>query len=187
VDSLVQDDHPVALVYRRNSVIISNRQPVAQFFQSGHENRTADAPFQQFFWRPGWHFACCGMGQDVKMANELPTPDALRYLDADHVEHPSGTFAGVTVCSQDDQQLGSISGVLVEPTTRRIRYFVVKRGGLLPRRYLLAADTPAVLEASDQQLRILSNVDDLERFEAQQVAPFSEEDAVTAMFAHPAA
>jgi hypothetical protein len=121
------------------------------------------------------------------MANELPTPDALRYLDADHVEHPSGTFAGVTVRSQDDQQLGSISGVLVEPTTRRIRYFVVKRSGLLSRRYMLAADTPAVLEANDQQLRILSNVDDLERFEAQQVAPFSEEDAVTAMFAHPAA
>ncbi|MBW8868699.1 MAG: hypothetical protein JF610_15470 [Acidobacteria bacterium] len=63
----------------------------------------------------------------------------------------------------------------------------MKRGGLVPRRYLLAADTPAVLEANDRQLRILSNVDDLERFEAQPVAPFSEEDAVTAMFAHPAA
>ena len=57
---------------------------------------------------------------------------------------------GSTVCSQDDQKLGSISGVLVEPTSRRVRYFVVKRGGLLPRRYMLAADIPAVLEANDQ-------------------------------------
>jgi hypothetical protein len=126
-------------------------------------------------------------GQDVQMANELPRADALRYLDADHVEHPSGTFAGVTVYSQDDQKLGSISGVLVEPTSRRIRYFVVQRSGLLPRHYMLAADTPAVLEANDRTLRILSNMDDLERFDAQRVEPFSEEDAITAMFSHPAA
>jgi len=122
------------------------------------------------------------------MVNEQPRPDALRYLDADHVQHPSGTFAGVTVLSQDDQKLGAISGVLVEPASRRIRYFVVeRRGALLPRRYMLAADTPAVLEAGDRKLRILSLVDDLERFDARLVERFSEEDAITAMFAHPAA
>src|SRR3954466_2749902 len=122
------------------------------------------------------------------MANELPTPDALRYLDADHVEHPSGTFAGVTVCSQDDENLGAISGVLVEPASRRVRYFVVERTvALFPRRYMLAADTPAVLEANNQTLRILSNVDHLERFDARRVERFSEEDAITAMFSHPAA
>lgn len=122
------------------------------------------------------------------MANEQPRPDALRYLDADHVQHPSGTLAGVTVCSSDDEQLGAISGVLVEPSSRRVRYFVVERRvAMLQRRYVLAADTPAVLEAGDQKLRILSNIDDLERFDARQVEPFSEEDAITAMFSHPAA
>lgn len=122
------------------------------------------------------------------MANEQTRPDTLRYLDADHVQHPSGTLAGVTVCSSDDQALGAISGVLVEPASRRVRYFVVERRvALLPRRYVLAADTPAVLEADDQKLRILSNVDDLERFDARQVERFSEEDAITAMFSHPAA
>jgi len=122
------------------------------------------------------------------MANEQTRPDTLRYLDADHVQHPSGTLAGVTVCSSDDQALGAISGVLVEPASRRVRYFVVERRvALLPRRYVLAADTPAVLEADDQKLRILSDVDDLERFDARQVERFSEEDAITAMFSHPAA
>jgi hypothetical protein len=122
------------------------------------------------------------------MTNEQPRPDTLRYLDADQVKHPSGTLAGVTVCSADDQKLGAISGVLVEPASRRVRYFVVERRvALLPRRYMLAADTPAVLEPGDQKLRILSNVDDLERFDARQVERFSEEDAITAMFAHPAA
>ena len=122
------------------------------------------------------------------MANEQPRQDTLRFLDADHVKHPSGTLAGVTVCSQDDQALGAISGVLVEPASRRVRYFVVKRRvALLPRSYMLAADTPAVLEAGDQKLRILSNIDDLERFDARQVERFSEEDAITAMIAHHAA
>lgn len=123
------------------------------------------------------------------MANEQPQRDVtLRYLDADQVTHPSGSLAGVTVCSSDDQALGAISGVLVEPASRRVRYFVVERRvALLPRRYVLAADTPAVLEADDQKLRILSNVDDLERFDARRVERFSEEDAITAMFAHPAA
>ena len=122
------------------------------------------------------------------MANDQARPDALRYLDADQVKHPSGTLAGVTVCSPDDQTLGAISGVLVEPASRRVRYFVVdRRVALLPRRYMLAADTPAVLEAEDQKLRILSNIDDLERFDARQVERFSEEDAITAMFSQPAA
>src|SRR3954469_3720529 len=97
------------------------------------------------------------------MADEELRSDDLRYLDADHVQHPSGTFAGVTVCSQDDEKLGAISGVLVEPPSRRVRYFVVEpMVGLLPRRYILAADTPAVLEADNQTLRILTNVDELE-------------------------
>ena len=122
------------------------------------------------------------------MANDQARPDSLRYLDADQVQHPSGTLAGVTVCSSDDETLGAISGVLVEPASRRVRYFVVDRGlRLLSRRYMLAADTPAVLEAEDQKLRILSNVDDLEQFDARQVERFSEEDAITAMFAQPAA
>ena len=30
--------------------------------------------------------------------------ETLRYLDADHVEHPSGTFAGHMLCSQDDEK-----------------------------------------------------------------------------------
>ena len=78
------------------------------------------------------------------MPLELPRPDSLRYLDADHVQHPLGTLAGWTVYSQADDKLGVISGVLLEPASRRIGTYVVERRvALLPRRYLLAADTPA--------------------------------------------
>jgi hypothetical protein len=122
------------------------------------------------------------------MSKELNGSDALRYLDADHVKHPSGTFADLTIFSPDDHKLGAISGVLVEPATRRIRYFVVeRRTALVPRRYILAADMPAVLEAYDGKLRILATEDDLERFDARKIERYSEEDAITAMFSQPAA
>jgi hypothetical protein len=114
--------------------------------------------------------------------------DTLRYLDAEQVEHPSGTFAGHTLCSQDDENIGAITGMLVEPATRRVRYFVVERSGLLKsRRYLFPADSSPVLRAGDRKLCVLAKADDLERFDARQVEPFSEEDAITAIFARPAA
>jgi hypothetical protein len=122
------------------------------------------------------------------MASELIGLDTLRYLDADHVKHPSGTFAGVVLCSRDSEPLGAISGVLVEPASRRVRYYVVERRTvLMPRRYVLAADTPAVLDSNGGKLHVLATADDLERFDARQVERFSDEDAITAMFARPAA
>jgi hypothetical protein len=121
------------------------------------------------------------------MPNELSQPDGLRYLDADHVKHPSGTFAGLTLYGGDDHKLGAISGVLVEPASRRVRYFVVERRiALFPRKYILRADTQAVLDADDHKLRVLATEEDLERFDAH-VERFSDEDAITAMFARPAA
>jgi hypothetical protein len=114
--------------------------------------------------------------------------ETLRYLDADQVEHPSGTFAGHMLCSQDDEKLGAITGMLVEPATRRVRYFVIQRSGVLQRRrYLLPADSSPVLRADDRKLCVLANADDLERFDARLVERFSDEDAITAIFASPAA
>jgi PRC-barrel domain protein len=114
--------------------------------------------------------------------------DTLRYLDAGQVEHPSGTFAGHMLCSQDDEKLGAITGMLVEPSTRRVRYFVIERSSLLrQRRYLLPADSLPVLHADDRTLCVLAKADDLERFDARQIERFSDEDAITAIFARPAA
>ena len=114
--------------------------------------------------------------------------DTLRYLDANCVEHPSGTFAGHVLCSQDDEKLGAITGMLVEPSTRRVRYFVIERSSILKqRRYLLPADSLPVLRADDHKLCVLAKADDLERFDARQVERFSEDDAITAIFANPAA
>lgn len=122
------------------------------------------------------------------MTTESPNsrPMELRYLEAGHVEHPSGTMLGVKMCTMDDEHLGSLDGVLVEPASRRIRYFVVERPSVYKsRRYLLAADTLATLD--ERTLRVEANAVDLERFDARTVQPFSDLDLVTAMFASPAA
>jgi hypothetical protein len=123
------------------------------------------------------------------VTNELTgQTDTLRYLDADHVNHPSGTFAGVTLWSEEDEKLGVIAGVLVDPSTRRVQYFVIERRSVLrPRRYLLPVDSLPVLDADDRKLRVHAKAADLQHYDGRFVEPFSDEDAITAMFAIPAA
>jgi hypothetical protein len=123
------------------------------------------------------------------VTNELTgQTGTLRYLDADHVSHPSGTFAGVTLWSEQDEKLGVIVGVLVEPATRSVQYFVIeRRAALLARRYLLPADSLPVFDADDRKLRVRARADDLQRYDGRLVEPFSDDDAITAMFASPAA
>jgi len=112
----------------------------------------------------------------------------LRYVEATQVEHPLGTLAGLSMCTEEDEKLGSLEGVLVEPASRRVRYFVVERPKMLGRRrYLLAADTPASIEAGGGKLRVMAHAEDLERFDSRSVQNFSDEDLISAMFGHPAA
>lgn len=116
-------------------------------------------------------------------------PD-LCYLDAQNVELLPGRLAGLEVCTRDDEKLGDIDGVLIEPSARRVRYFVVKPSGWLPRgRYLVPIDNVASVERDRNVLRIESAADELPRetFKPNAVRPFNDEDVVTVMFAPTAA
>lgn len=110
--------------------------------------------------------------------------EALRYLDAAHVVHPNGTLAGVQICTDDDEPLGAIGGVLLEPLQRRVRYFVVERPAILKkRRYLVSADHPAILNSDKGTIRIDSIDELIERFDPSSVARFSDDDVVDTIFA----
>jgi len=114
----------------------------------------------------------------------------LCYLEADNVELPAGTLAGLQLCSRDDQSLGALDGVLIEPATRRVRYFVVKRDGWLRRgRYLLPLEMPARVDREHNVLHLEAAAGDLRRedFDAGSIRAFSDEDVVTVMFATTAA
>lgn len=114
----------------------------------------------------------------------------LCYLDAKRVESPAGSLAGLALCSRDDQALGNVEGVLIDPARRRVRYFVVKSPGLLRReRYLLPMPDSLSIEEDRQVIRIDQPAAEVPRhtFDAKAVRPFTDEDAITAMFAPHAA
>lgn len=121
------------------------------------------------------------------MGNVVNTDDAgaLRYLDATAVECPAGTLEGLSLVSQDDEALGVIDGVLINPETRQLKYFVVDRHRMANRRrYLVSADTPAVMLHEDRALRldIPSEAIERQRFDARAVSRFSDDDLLTALF-----
>ena len=108
----------------------------------------------------------------------------LRYLDAGHVEHPTGTLEGLSVCTEENQPLGCLDGVLIEPSTRRVRYFVVDPTEPSQERCMLAADAPVVLDIRGRTLRVGPGAD-MEPLQDSQ--PFSDEDVMTALFRNTAA
>lgn len=114
-----------------------------------------------------------------------PAPDAeaLRYLDAVHVMYPNGTLAGVQICTGNDEPLGAIGGVLLEPLQRRVRYFVIERSAMLKkRRYLVPADRDAILDTDNRTIQIDSDDELIERFDPESVRRFSDEDLVDTIF-----
>ncbi|MGB2715222.1 MAG: PRC-barrel domain-containing protein [Vicinamibacterales bacterium] len=122
------------------------------------------------------------------MSNEVNTDnaDSLRYLDANAVECPVGKLEGLSLFTQDDEPIGRINGVLIDPAKRQIRYYVVDGSRLFyRRRYLVPADSPAVVVPEHNALRMEVPSDSVERhrFDARAVQRFSDDDLLTAMFA----
>ena len=110
----------------------------------------------------------------------------LCYLEASKVEGPGGDLAGLTVQTHANETLGTLDGVLIDPSQRRLRYFVVGTPGLLRRkRYLLSADVPVRVEPERHRLRVDAADADAalsDEFDLRTVRPFSSEDAIDAMF-----
>jgi hypothetical protein len=121
------------------------------------------------------------------MGNKVSTAEteSLRYLEANAVDCPTGKLEGLSVISQDDEALGVVSGVLIDPVTRQLRYFVVRAARLFNRRrYLVSADAPAVMLTNDKTLRVEQPFDNIERhrFDSRAVPRFSDDDLLTALF-----
>jgi hypothetical protein len=114
----------------------------------------------------------------------------LRYLDAHCVKYPLGTLAELDVCTKDDEKLGTIEGILIDPASRRVRYYVLgSQGWFRARRYLLAADAPAVVEPAEKLLRVEASAAALDRreFDLASAPRFSDDDLLAAMFSPTAA
>jgi len=125
------------------------------------------------------------------MSTEVHTRrEQLRYLDAEAVECPAGRLDSLSVLAEGDESVGVVDGVLIDPATRKLRYYVIGRERpFLRRRYLVSADMPAVVVSKDRTLRVDVPADEIrrERFDSRSVRPFSDDDLVTAIFSNTAA
>jgi len=123
---------------------------------------------------------------EVRVTNRQPAGiDQLCYLPASSVEVPDGSLAEYDLCGTDDRKLGTLDGVLIDATERRVRYFVVESKGLLgKKRYLLSADETTHLEPEDNTLRVDVEAGDPWRhaFDADAVRSFSDDDLLDALF-----
>jgi hypothetical protein len=120
-----------------------------------------------------------------KMTNR-PDGQELCYLEASRVESPAGDLSGVTLQTQAHETLGTLDGVLINPTERRLRYFVVETPGWFrSRRRLISADHLVCVESDRNTLRVDVNPADvaaLDEFDFKSVREFSSDDAIAAMF-----
>ena len=110
-------------------------------------------------------------------------PD-LRYIGAGNLTTPFGPLDGARMIGAADYTLGRLDGVLVDPRERQVRYFVVERGWLPRRHYLLSAEAARV-EREEKALRVDVDQDELNHL--PQIHPnalpaFSDDDLIGAMF-----
>ena len=107
----------------------------------------------------------------------------LRYIDASHVEASVRDLVGFDVITEAGKRLGEFVGLIVDPAERRIRYLVVHLKRLFGQQRLLVPMSAARLDVDRRALQVeLPSDAHCPTFKAQDFAPFSDEDLVSAMF-----
>lgn len=111
---------------------------------------------------------------------------ALRYVEASRVQSPAGELSAVDLRNCDDQKIGSLDGLLVDPVERRLCYFVVKSSGWTgSRRYLVPTDWPVQMDPGGRALRLDFDPDEFSRceeFKRSSVPCYSDDDLLASMF-----
>jgi hypothetical protein len=117
-------------------------------------------------------------------------PARLCYLSADRVEGPIDTFDRLEVRTRENERIGRLDGIIIDPAERRARYLVVDEDRFLRHHRYLLPLVPAQIDAEQHALRVDVDKDDLtdaDEFDADAFPVFSDEDLMTALFARPGA
>jgi hypothetical protein len=121
------------------------------------------------------------------MKAQVGDQSRLCFLEASRVGSPAGDLGSLHLQTDTDEPLGTLSGVLIEPSERCIRYFVVEKSGWWRRRqYLVPTDCLAKVEPQCGALRLdltPADLESLDEFDRAAIRDFSDEDAIEAMFA----
>jgi len=109
----------------------------------------------------------------------------LRFLDARHVTGPAGELGALLVSDSRGLSLGRLTGFVVDPAARQLRYFVVEVGRWLSRQRYLIPLCPATLEAEQQTMRLDCNrasKSDWREFDDRLFSRFSDNDLLDVIF-----
>lgn len=105
----------------------------------------------------------------------------LRYLKASCVKGNGCSLAGLSIQAEDEQVIGELMGVLLDPRCRRVHYFVVQKDRV---HSFLVPLSAMQLDPEVGALRVLA-ADDFGwlAFDPAAFPEFSADDALEAMFA----
>jgi hypothetical protein len=105
----------------------------------------------------------------------------LCYLDAANVVSPLGVLASLQLLSPEGTPVGTIEGVLVEATERRVRYYDVRING--SRQCVLPADQLGQVEAERKAIRLRDGaLEHLADVDLTSLRAAREEERVTTVF-----
>lgn len=116
----------------------------------------------------------------------MMTTAALRYLDATAVLSPAGELRDFQVSDALGSSLGKLTGFVVDPAARQLRYFVVEVARWLSKRRYLVPLCPATLESQRRTVTLdcdPGSKNDWREFDDRQFSRFSDDDLLETLFA----
>jgi hypothetical protein len=93
----------------------------------------------------------------------------------------------ISVLSPTDGSLGELEGVIIDPTERHVRFYVVESRGWLKTHRYLVPEMPFRLDPDRKALHMDLEADDLSQLPElsdDEFPAFTDDDFVTALFAH---
>jgi hypothetical protein len=112
----------------------------------------------------------------------------LRYVEAARLQVTDGNLRHVDFRDADDQKIGTLDGVVIDPASRRLRFFVVESSGWFKsRRFLLPAEWPARIDTEKNSVRVDVDAQDLgqcEEFDRATAPRHSDDDLIQSLFHH---
>ena len=112
----------------------------------------------------------------------------LCYVSATHVEGPLPTFDRVEVRSRENRKIGRLDGIIIDPAERQVRYLVVDAPTFFTHHRYVVPLASTQIDAERPSLRVDLDRDELthvDEFDAAAFPTFSDDDLITALFAHP--
>jgi hypothetical protein len=110
---------------------------------------------------------------------------SLKFIGADRITTSAGSLDGAVLVSRSHAPFGKLDGVLVDPSLRRVQYYVVESLESAASRHYLVPSHPMRLDRTQRELEVdldRDDIDQLDDVEPDTLPRFSDDDLLTALF-----